>query len=98
MLCDLITDPKINSQLIIADNKVLVKKMETIEHEFTHVDKMEIIAYPSSLGELKEIRDKNFDLTDSFNHKTITVNSVEYLVYYSEYKHCVDKFKVTFSL
>ena len=96
--CDLITDPAINSQLIITDNKVLVKKMETIEHEFTHVDKMEMIAYPSSLGELKEIRDKNFDLTDSFNHKTITVNSVEYLVYYSEYKHCVDKFKVTFSL
>ena len=96
--CDLITDPAINSQLIITDNKVLVKKMETIEHEFTHVDKMEMIAYPSSLGELKEIRDKNFDLIDSFNHKTITVNSVEYLVYYSEYKHCVDKFKVTFSL
>ena len=40
----------------------------------------------------------NFNLTNSFNHKTITVNSVEYLVYYSEYNHCVDKFKVTFSL
>ena len=72
--------------------------METIEHEFTHIDKMEMIAYPSSLGELKEIRDDNgFNLTNSFNHKTITVNSVEYLVYYSEYNHCVDKFKVTFS-
>ena len=96
--CNLITDDEIKKQLIIDNNKILVKKMETIEHEFTHIDKMEMIAYPSSLGELKEIRDKNFDLTDSFNHKTITVNSVEYLVYYSEYKHCVDKFKVTFSL
>ena len=96
--CNLITDDEIKKQLIINDNKILVKKMETIEHEFTHIDKMEMIAYPSSLGELKEIRDKNFDLTDSFNHKTITVNSVEYLVYYSEYNHCVDKFKVTFSL
>ena len=96
--CDLITDDEIKKQLIIDNNKILVKKMETIEHEFTHIDKMEMIAYPSSLGELKEIRDKNFDLTDSFNHKTITVNSVEYLVYYSEYNHCVDKFKVTFSL
>ena len=96
--CDLITDDEIKKQLIINDNKILVKKMETIEHEFTHIDKMEMIAYPSSLGELKEIRDDNFNLTNSFNHKTITVNSVEYLVYYSEYNHCVDKFKVTFSL
>ena len=97
--CDLITDDEIKKQLIIDNNKILVKKMETIEHEFTHIDKMEMIAYPSSLGELKEIRDDNgFNLTNSFNHKTITVNSIEYLVYYSEYKHCVDKFKVTFSL
>lgn len=93
---NLITDDGISSELLVDNNKLIVKK-SNIEATYTHENLISMIAYPEAYGDLVEIKDQNgLDLTDCFKKKTIAKGSVNYTVYYFEIRNCLKNFKITF--
>lgn len=93
---NLITDDGISSELLVDNNKLIVKK-SNIKATYTHENLISMIAYPEAYGDLVEIKDQNgLDLTDCFKKKTIAKGSVSYTVYYFEIRNCLKNFKITF--
>lgn len=93
---NLITDDGISSELLVDNNKLIVKK-SNIKATYTHENLISMIAYPEAYGDLVEIKDQNgLDLTDCFKKKTIAKSSVSYAVYYFEIRNCLKNFKITF--
>lgn len=93
---NLITDDGISSELLVDNNKLIVKK-SNIEATYTHENLISMIAYPEAYGDLVEIKDQNgLDLTDCFKKKTIVKGNINYTVYYFEIKNCLKNFKITF--
>ena len=93
---NLITDDGISSELLVDNNKLIVKK-SNIEATYTHENLISMIAYPEAYGDLVEIKDQNgLDLTDCFKKKTIAKGSVNYIVYYFEIRNCLKNFKIIF--
>lgn len=93
---NLITDDGISNELLVDNNKLIVKK-SNIEATYTHENLISMIAYPEAYGDLVEIKDQNgLDLTDCFKKKTIAKDSVNYIVYYFEIRNCLKNFKITF--
>lgn len=80
--------PIIESKLTAANIKGLTKKLLATpanEHTFTtNVGEFMVFAYPASYGNLSEIWDSNYRLTDfENNNKLITIDGISYKVYYS---------------
>lgn len=93
---NLITDDGISAELLVDNNKLIVKK-SNIEATYTHENLISMIAYPEAYGDLVEIKDQNgLDLTDCFKKKTIAKGSINYTVYYFEIRNCLKNFKITF--
>lgn len=85
-----ITDTNILSLTKIISNT----KINTVT--FNTVNQLMVYAYPTTFGELTEIKDVNMGYKLTWDKKTITIGTVNYYVYYS--KICkVSNYKVGFS-
>ena len=80
--------PIIESKLTATNIKGLTKKLlATPANEYTfttNVGEFMVFAYPASYGNLSEIWDSNYRLTDfENNNKLVTIDGISYKVYYS---------------
>lgn len=80
--------PMLESKLTAANIKGLTKKLlatSANEYSYTaHVGEFMVYAYPASYGNLSEIWDSNYRLTEfEKNNKLVTIDGISYKVYYS---------------
>jgi hypothetical protein len=87
----------IDSEHIINLNYLTEDKQSNLNLSFSPVLQRFIYAYPSSYGNLSLIRDDNgFNVSSSFLTTLITINTISYIVYYSDVDTTVSNFKNSF--